>query len=569
MAQKLFVRDILHGKTLSCPPHTSVLEASKMMDQSHFSSILVVEEGQMVGIWTERDALHLEINETLNTTPIAQVMSSPVFTIHVDESLDEAAHKLKQNRIRHLLVVDDNKMPRGIISQTDLILSQSVEYYLTMRELGQAMRPEVHAINAEQPLSEATRMMQAAGADAILVEFSDNHYGILTERDLIHHIANHELSHDPIVAEVASRDLICASSEDSLYSTRNLMLSKGIRHIGVVDEAKSLTGLVSFADILSAIELAYVNELRENYKKRSEALMVSNQHLHLAERVIEASLNGIMITDPHAVIQSVNPSFSRITGYSPEEVIGKTPKVLNSGRHNDAFYDKMWQCLQSNGSWHGEIWNRRKSGELYAELLTITAIHDDHGHVSNYTAIFSDITQSKYDEERNKRLAYYDPLTELPNRRLFEDRLSVAISLAERKKIHLGLLFIDIDDFKQINDQYGHNTGDTLIRRCAHALRSTLRESDTIARIGGDEFVIITHDTEHQEQLEQLAHRLLKSATAPVEINGQLIRCSISIGAAIFPTHGNCKHALLSEADKAMYRAKQLGKNCFAIPETV
>lgn len=567
LPDSLTVREIVHGKTLSCSPDTSVLEASKLMHRHRFSSILVEERGRVIGVWTEQDALRLKPGQSLATTPMAQVMSSPVKSIHEDTPLSEAAIEFKQKGIRHLLVVRTDGSALGIISQTDMVVTHSVEFYMSMWELGEVIRSCGDRIPCSAPLSQATELMSRTRCDALLVTFADNDFGILTERDVLRHVSHTGLCEDATVADVASRELICARVSDTLYHTRNLMLQKRIRHIGVRDDHDQLLGMISFSDILTTIEYAYVEELKKNLQKRTEALHTSTRNLQLAERVIEASLNGIFITDAKGVIQSVNQSFTRITGYTPEDAIGQTPALLASGHHDAGFYQQMWQEIGKHGSWHGEVWNRRKSGELYAELLTISAIHDDDHKVVNYTAIFSDITQTKNDEERIKRLAYYDSLTNLPNRRLFEDRLAMALALARRQQSHLALLFVDMDDFKSVNDTHGHHTGDELIRHCAAQLTRTVRDSDTVARIGGDEFVVISQSVADHHQLRELAQRLLTAASTPMNHGDTQVIPSISIGAALFPDHGEDKRGLMSRADQAMYQAKSLGKNRYCLAE--
>lgn len=561
------VREIVHGKTLTCTPDTSVLQASRLMHQHSFSSIMVEQDGKVIGVWTEQDALKLQPGSNLAYTPISQVMTSPVESVTEQTTLSEAAIKFKQEGIRHLLVLSDHGAVLGIISQTDMVITHSVEFYMAMWELGEVVGNSNLKIAAERPLSEATELMANVHADAVIVVFGDDDYGILTERDVLRHVSSTALADDKPVGEVASRHLICAGAEDTLYHTRNMMLQKHIRHIGVIDNNEKLAGLISFADILSTIEYAYVDELKKNLASRTAALDTSTRNLRLAERVIEASLNGIFITDAEGVIQSVNNSFTRITGYTAEDAIGKTPALLNSGRHDQHFYKDMWFDIEKHGGWHGEVWNRRKSGELYAELLTITAIRDEHDNVDNYTAIFSDITQSKNDEERIKRLAYYDPLTNLPNRRLFEDRLEMALALARRHDHTLALLFIDMDDFKTINDTFGHHGGDEMIHHCADQLRSVVRDSDTVARIGGDEFVVLTQSVNNAAQLEELTQRLLLVASDPVVINGEQVCPSISIGGALYPDQGDCKRSLMRSADQAMYVAKERGKNQYCLAE--
>lgn len=328
------VRDIVHGKTLTCSPDTSILEASKLMHKNCFSSILIEQAGQVIGVWTEQDALKLQPGSNLSTTPISQVMTCPVESITEHTTLSEAAIKFKRDGIRHLLVLNDSGAVMGIISQTDMVVTHSVEFYMSMWELGEVVRNVDIKIDASRPLSEATQLMAEIHADALIVVYAGHDYGILTERDVLRHVSKTALAEDKLVGEIASRHLICASADDTLYHTRNLMLSKHIRHVGVINRDEQVIGLISFSDILRTIEYAYVDELKKNLESRTEALNTSTRNLRLAERVIEASLNGIFITDAKGIIQSVNDSFTRITGYTAEDAIGKTPALLNSGRHD-------------------------------------------------------------------------------------------------------------------------------------------------------------------------------------------------------------------------------------------
>jgi len=299
---------------------------------------------------------------------------------------------------------------------------------------------------------------------------------VITERDMLRFISNYP--GDTPVASLASRPLQTIGMSEPLIRARDLLLEKRIRHLGVTNHDGELMGLLGFSDLIAGAEHMYLEDLRTTLEQRDAALAQSRRHLQLAERVIESSLEGIIITDPQLTIQFVNPAFTQLTGYQPEEVIGRTPAILSSGRHDSEFYREMWETLSSTGRWRGEVWNRRKGGELYLELLTVTAIRDEDGNVTHYAGLFTDITQHRLNEERIRQLAYYDALTGLPNRRLLEDRLQHAIRHAHRKQQMLAVMFVDLDHFKAVNYSHGHAAGDHLLTEIAGRLQSCLREEE-------------------------------------------------------------------------------------------
>ncbi len=282
--------------------------------------------------------------------------------------------------------------------------------------------------------------------------------------------------------------------------------------------------------------------------------------LKLAASVYEHSAEGIMVTDAAANIIAVNRAFTGITGYPAEEVIGRNPRLLASGRHGQEFYRHMWQSLAEQGIWRGEIWNRRRSGEIYPEQLTISCVKDDAGAVTNYVAIFDDISERKQAEQRIRQLAQYDGLTGLPNRLLFADRLQHGLVQARRSGAHLAVLFLDLDRFKQINDTLGHNVGDELLQMVAQRLADCVREQDTVSRQGGDEFIAVLPATD-AEGAALVADKMLQALVQPYPIQGHVLRISASIGIAIFPEHGQDTDTLVKHADVAMYQAKEAGRN--------
>ncbi|MCG6202201.1 bifunctional diguanylate cyclase/phosphodiesterase [Psychromonas antarctica] len=285
--------------------------------------------------------------------------------------------------------------------------------------------------------------------------------------------------------------------------------------------------------------------------------------LKMAACVFDNTLDGVIITDSSGVILSVNPAFSDITGYSAEEAVGETPRLLKSDRHDQTFYAAMWTEILNKGKWSGEIWNRRKDGDIFLERLTISLVIGEDGKPFRYVSVFSDITDLWHKDEHLKHLAFYDALTDLPNRTLLMERLDQKIISCQRTKQHFALMFIDLDGFKLINDQFGHNVGDELLKLVAERLSGLVRQSDTVSRLGGDEFIFIANNLQEKEEISYIASRVLKSINERMDILGEVVQVGASIGIALFPQDGETCDALINNADTAMYAAKSTGKNNF------
>jgi diguanylate cyclase (GGDEF)-like protein/PAS domain S-box-containing protein len=290
-------------------------------------------------------------------------------------------------------------------------------------------------------------------------------------------------------------------------------------------------------------------------RKRAE------EKLQLASLIIDNALEGIVVTGADGMIESINPSFTTITGFGADEVIGSKPSLLKSGRHEPEFFAQMWHELKVNGSWRGEIWNRRKNGEIYPEWLTITAIRNDDGAIMRMIGIFSDITQRKMTEEHLKHLAHHDLLTGLPNRTLYLDRLGQQIRLAKRDRKELAVLFLDLDRFKPINDRYGHNVGDEVLKQVADRLADCVRSADTVARIGGDEFTVIVGAMDQPDDARTVAEKISSELCRPITVKGVSHELGVSIGVSMFPADGEEADTLTRRADLAMYAANSVGGN--------
>jgi len=288
------------------------------------------------------------------------------------------------------------------------------------------------------------------------------------------------------------------------------------------------------------------------------------QKLATAGIAFEHMREAVMVTDAQQRIIQVNAAFERITGYTADEAVGQTPRLLNSGRQGPDFYQRFFRELKRRGEWRGEIWNRRKTGDVYPQWLSIKAVNDERGELSKFVSVFADITDIKDSERRLWQLAHHDTLSELPNRLLLNARLEHAIQRAHRTSTRLALLFIDLDRFKNINDSMGHQVGDELLKDIARRLQSSVHEDDTVARLGGDEFVVLLEDIDNPGIARRIADRVIKRLSEPVTVRGMSLAVTASIGISLYPEDGQDPETLLKHADAAMYRAKALGRNRLA-----
>lgn len=295
------------------------------------------------------------------------------------------------------------------------------------------------------------------------------------------------------------------------------------------------------------------------------ALESAHQARLLSAAVISSLDEGLMITDPKAVIQQINPAFTRITGYSETEALGRGAAVLQSGVQGQEFFSRLWSDLSRYGSWQGEFWNRHRNGQLYRQSLSITSVRNEQGDPVHYIAVIRDVTREYKEQEAVRHQAQHDYLTGLPNRSLLVERLEQALNQASRKGSILALLFLDLNRFKPINDQYGHLAGDGILQALSQRLREAKRATDTVARFGGDEFVVLVPELESRDGVLTLASKLRELVDAPFDWEGVQLQIGVSIGIALYPDHGHSADVLLAAADTAMYVAKQEGEGAMVV----
>lgn len=365
-------------------------------------------------------------------------------------------------------------------------------------------------------------------------------------------------------------EILCVVCNDASLEERTWLAANGVAAMIIlpIHVEESLWGFIGFSNAAEA------RHWQDEDIQVLQATATNIGHLILQERVLgqlrlsaqvfAESGEAIAVTDVRGAFVSVNRAFTEVTGYSFDDVRGQNPRILQSGRHDSAFYAAMWKKLAETGGWQGEVWNRRKSGEIYPEWLNITAVRDPGGEIKHYVAIFSDITERKAAHARIEYLAHHDPLTGLPNRSLLRERLEQEISRARRTEAHIGVLFLDLDRFKTINDSLGHAVGDRLLREVANRLRASLRDSDIVCRQGGDEFIVVLPDLKSGTDAAHAARQLIDALQQPVDVGSQVIHTSTSIGIAVFPEDGHTTSALLKAADMAMYHAKESQRGTFS-----
>lgn len=680
--ESLPLSEIMTRQLLSLPPEASLGQAVDELARAHVSSILVSVDHQVLGIITEQDVLRAYGNQLPDDTPLADFMNAPVLSAPESMNFREAYHLVTAHQVRHLLVLDKNERPVGIVSLTDFERHLSQAYYRRLKDVQSVMQHSLPTLAAQATVAEAVFAMADYRSSCVIIVAAGKPVGMLTERDVVRLYQHHTTRQQPVL-QVMTPNPCCITPHTPVIAAAELMHQRQIRHLPVVDEQGLLVGLVSEADLLQRLEselvdlsshkilrsrqklaqaearwrsvfqqaaqfmwildaegyllevnasaLALIGTPREEvlghrfretpwwshdaeqqtrlqeaiaqalaghpasfearyrdlsgqtrwvdfqlrqldheeaspHRLLAEGLDVTERHLatrqlRLAAGVFIHSHDAILITDTAGTIIDVNPAFCRLTGYHREAVLGQHARRLDSGHHDSRFFDHVFQEVEQQGYWQGEVMCQRQDGSDVMVLMTISAVRDEHGGTLQHVGILSDITDKKQHEQRLERMAHYDSLTGLPNRTLLGDRLHLALAQAQRRNTRLAVAYLDLDGFKTVNDQFGHHTGDQLLIEVASRLRSHLRASDTAARLGGDEFVLLLNDIGNLAELEVILDRVLESLTQPIHSKGHTLQISASLGITLYPDDGNDGDVLLRHADQAMYEAKRQGQN--------
>lgn len=563
----LTVGTLSPGTVLSCGPQTPLADAIVKMRRANSSSVIVVEANRPIGIVTEHDLLRLPASSAeARAQPVETIMSKPVHTISIHASPQSAIVRMRERDVRHLVTVDEDGCLVSIISQTDLIRQVSNKKPFIANDVADAVRQSTIFADVDLPVWELRQRMHSEKCDsAIVTGFTDSsdakmQTGIITERDILRQLADGD---DGVTAgQLATRPVTIIQQDMNLNDARNIMINARIRHLVVHNRHNEVIGVLSFADLLEFIEQDYLVYLSNVTQDGSSELAQARQSLALARKLIENSPDCVMVCNARGEIEAVNPAFTRVTGYQAEEVIGKNPRILQSGRQSKSFYTKMWTDLARTGKWEGEIWNRRKSGETFAEWLSIMAIRDGDGMITHYASIFTDISGREKNREDILRMAFTDELTGMPNRRRFSELLSLHVGRARRAGRGLTVLLLDIDNFQRVNSALGHNAGDDVLVEVSRRISRELGHDAVMARVGADEYAAILPNVKTEQEALNLAERLLVRLGEPhLTRKGEDLYLSSSIGLAAFPEDANDTSNLIRCAEMAMMQAKEQGRN--------
>ena len=512
-----------------------IQDALEIMDKKHIGSILVFDNTTPIGILTESDVVNLAQKHIDTNMNIALFSHKNLITFDSEDSLFDIVKSMKEENIRRAVIFDKTKKDYYIITSKEILDNVKGNYNLFLESKLKDVK------NTFNSLNEA------------VIELFDN-----DEEQIIYWFNNKAKKLFDIKIDKNITSIIPATKWELIYEKikNNSFSENEIIEIG--ENVFQITIIYT-----KVLENSIIKLLFTNISEITNTNKLIEKKLQLSDIVFENTTEGIIITNEKGEIISVNNAFSNITGYFFEEIKYLNPKILKSGKHDREFYTNLWAELEKNGSWKGEIWNRKKNGEVYPEWLNLSVVKDSNGKVLNYVALFSDITKIKNSNAKIEYLAHHDPLTNLPNRLLLKARLNKSIEKCNDLQQRLAIFFIDIDNFKMINDTYGHSIGDKIINLVAQRLQKNIRKNDTISRIGGDEFIIVVEDIIEQKNIQKIAQKILNDFLEPIKLGEYLFDTTISMGISIYPNNGLNAEDLIKHADTAMYSAKNAGRNQF------
>ncbi len=577
---KNLLNDILTTSVKTVLPQTAITTVLDEMVTLNISCVVAVDAEQCpIGIFTERDVVHLlGQRRELDSLNMFDVMSTPPFTSLSDVDFRVAYHRLQERGFRHLIVVDREGRLNGIVTEGDFLQHLTAGDLSEFKSVEKVMSQNVVTVDVENSLEDALKLMSTNRYSCVVVMRNQVPYGILTERDAVRLARSATEIDNLTVGSVVKAPLITVPPKMTLPDAIRHMELHKIRHL-VITENNKLLGLVTRHDLVMTMQGSYIHYLHETIQEQRKELFELSQQRNLFDlhdAALATVANAIIITDTKAMIQWANPAFSKLTGYTLEETIGANIRdMVKSGKQSQAFYEALWKTILDGQVWQGEIINKRKEGTLYYEEMTITPVRIDSTKITHYIAIKQDISERKQAEAEIHNLAFHDTLTRLPNRRLLNDRLKQVIAACDRNGRYGALLFLDLDNFKPLNDAHGHDAGDLLLVEVARRISNCVREVDTVARFGGDEFVVILSDLDVNKadsiiQASVVAEKIRTTFVEPFELVIQsagdteiIVRhhCTSSIGVVLFINHESYPGDIIKWADIAMYQAKDAGRN--------
>lgn len=563
------IGQIVSRKVVTVDPTTSLSEAVALMASSRISCLVVTEKKKPIGIFTERDLVRAAARHAeLGSRPICELMTSPVVTIHGKLSLYEAYGLMLSNKIRHHVVVDSVGRIMGVMSQSDLINVLGLEYFVEMRLIEQIMTTAVLTIPLPLHLGEALVRMASAGISCVVVVDGSFPVGILTERDAVRLVAEGVDPDSALLGPLMSRPVLTVPLGTSVHNAAMMMKQERIRHLVAVDDKGAIAGIITQSDIVKGLEGKYIEALKAIIRKKEDIFQQTAQELldktFYLDNILNSSIDmAIVATDSDFRIKYFNPVAEKVFNRSPADAIGRSAMELpDVGSVAGSYLGRAMKIVRRRGK-HDFAFDIKRKGESRFYQGTLSSILDRQKKLVGYVLMLHDITERREQERTILHMAYHDSLTGLPNRLLLGDRLSQALSAAKRNSTAGALMMLDLDRFKDVNDSLGHSSGDALLKAVSKRLTGILRKSDTVSRMGGDEFVVLLPTIAGSESSAEIAGKIVRAIRRPFSCDGHTLKVTTSIGIANFPEDGEDAETVLKNADIALYRVKETGRNSF------
>lgn len=566
---KTRIRQIVSRQVVTVAPQTPADEAISIMAQARISCLVIAEKKKPLGIFTERDLVKVaNRNIPFSNQTISDLMTHPVLTIPGNLSLYEAYNLMLTNNIRHHVVVDQTGRLVGVMSQSDLINHLGLEYFVEMRKVEQIMSTRVTTVGRELPVSAVLERMAGAGISCVVVEKAGFPLGILTERDAVRLVADGINPTTIQAGTVMSAPVVSVLQGATVHKAAQIMKQERIRRVVVVDSAGKIAGLITQSDIVKGLEGKYIESLKEIIREKEDLFQQTARELVdktiYLDNILSSSIDmAIVATDSDLKVKYFNPVAERVFGHSADAVIGRSAMEMH----------ELAGIAPTRLNRAREIVRKKLKYTFTAEIRqyntlryydgSLNGILDRQKKLVGYVLMLRDITEQRLQEQTIHHMAYHDALTGLPNRLLLNDRLTQALATASRYSQHGALMILDLDRFKDINDTLGHSTGDCLLQAVAERLCSLLRKSDTVARMGGDEFVLLLPNLPRAESATLIARKIVKAFRTPFDCTGHQLTVTTSIGIADFPGDGMDAENLIKKADIALYRVKEGGRDNF------
>lgn len=559
------IKRIITDNILTCSPNTRLSEVIQLMQKEHLNSIVIVDDHQKpIGLWTIYDNLSLNFTNDIYSIPIKDIMRTLIYCIPMDTPVNDVLQYFYHKKLTWVIITDKYERPYGVLSLSDLSFYQNYDSNLEKKQVVKIMDTSPLILEGTTSLSDAVEALLKLKKNTAIVRYKDNSIGTLSPNNISASIEN-RMIHEPI-EKIATKAYKFLTPLDSLKQAHRLFIDYKLSSIVVLDN-RMIVGILNFKSFFQYIGTWHASDISiySPIDNKSNIFYETDLPPSLIANIIHSFLEGIVITDEDMYIKYVNPSLIYKMGYSKNEILGRKPNLFSANSQPHDFYKELKLKLKKYGFWEGEVWNRKKNGQLYLDLLKIITVKDNNSGKLYYVGYSTDITKLRRQERKISKMAYFDALTNLPNRLLLRDRLTFLINYSKRKNKKFAVLFIDLDDFKLINDSFGHLTGDDILKIIAQRLTKIMRDHDTIARLAGDEFIILLSDVPNNYDISTMLQLIIDTVNEPIKIETQQIRLGCSIGVCYYPIDAVSPEKLIHYADLAMYQAKKQGSNNYYI----